>query len=302
MSNTIITPTTFNWDALFAGNADIVTQRMTIKSTQGVLARGTALGQSYLTAGSAVAGTHTGTEAVTAISVKAFASPGAYTLQCTAVNAGVGTWAVFDPKGARLADATAGVAYSDQIGFTIGAGSAVNDTYTITVSDARTGLIVTDIAAYENAGLATLTTATVQANAVAGQYVLVCTVVAGAASTFSVTGPGGALANATQGTAYSTQIGFTIGGGAPALGDGFIVTVGQGVVENVVCLNTNTDGSQKVYAILADDQVDTTNGDIIAAVYLTGEFAAQNVIFGAGDSYVNHINDKPGLYFVPIHP
>ncbi len=302
MADTVVTGTPFAYDKLLAGDFPKSTALLTVKTGQGALPRGTALGQSYLTAGAAVPGTHTGTETVGAVTVLANARPGVYTLECVAVDTGVGTFAVFNPEGERLADAVQAVAYADQIGFTIaGGGSEEDDTYSVTVTDARLGLQVSDIAAGENGGGATLAAATIQAGAIAGRYVIKCTVVDGDTSTFEVDGPAGFVANATQGTPFATQIGFTIAGDAPELGDEFIVTVAQGVVENVVCNKTAADGSAKLYAITAED-CDTTDGDVPCPVYLSGQFNQDAVKFATGDSYVNHLNDKATLFLTPIHP
>lgn len=304
MGNTTVTGSAFVWDDLLAGDFPLITDRVTIKTGQGVLPRGTALGRALLTCGAAVAGTHTGTETIAQPTLQAGAMAGVYKLLCTAAPGGVGTFAVFNPKGERLADAVQAVAYSDQLGFTIaGGGSAVNDTYTITVSSSANGLAVGNIAEGENGGQATLTTASTLAAAIAGEYVLTCTAVNEGVGTYSVVGPGGALANATQAVAYSTQLSFTIGGGAPAEGDTFIITVVPATIEYVVCNSANVDGSQTLYAILADDDgADTTAGDVQATIYVAGKFNRGAVSFATGDSYANHLTDKATIFLVAIHP
>lgn len=50
----------------------------------------------------------------------------------------------------------------------------------------------------------------------------------------------------------------------------------------VLSLDAATDGSQVPYAILADDEADATAGDVGVIVYLSGQFHAPNLTFGAG--------------------
>jgi hypothetical protein len=301
--NTTVTGTPFNWDKLIAGDFPTAADRVQLASGQGILARGTALGASRLTIGAAVAGTHAGTETIAQPTLQAGAMAGVYKLICTAVNAGVGTFAVFNPQGERLGDAVQAVAYANQIGFTIAGGAAVaGDTYSITVSDAITGKAVSDIAEGINGGVATLTAASALATAIVGEYVLTCTAVNAGVGTYSVVDPqGNALANATQAVAYNTELSFTIGGGAPEVGDSFVITVSPATLNYVVCNEAAVDGSQTLACILADDGVDTTAA-IYAAVYTTGKFNGAAVTFAAGDSYANHIGDKATIMFTAIHP
>lgn len=51
--------------------------------------------------------------------------------------------------------------------------------------------------------------------------------------------------------------------------------------------STKTDGSQAPYAILAED-TDATDGDIVAPVYMTGEFNAAALTFGGTDTIATH--------------
>jgi len=300
MSSSNVPVDTFNWDNLIAGSFPRSTTRVQLASGQGVLSRGTALGAAKLTIGAAVAGTHAGTETFTAApTLLAGAKAGVYHLACTTTGgAGVGVFSVIDPKGIRLQDALWGVAYADQIGFTIGTGSATaGDTYTITVTDASTGTAVQQIDQGNNGGVATLTAASTLTGAVVGNYEIVCTAVAGGVGTYSVTDPdGNALAAATQAVAYSTELSFTIGGGAPIVGDSFIVVVTPAVVSYVVCNQAHVDGSQTLVYILADDKVDTTAA-IMAAVYETGKFNGAAVTFGGTDTWANHVNDKATILF-----
>ncbi|WP_417491867.1 head decoration protein [Maricaulis sp.] len=82
---------------------------------------------------------NTGQGTVGSMALKAAAQLGDYTLECIAESNGAATFAVFDPAGNRLADATEAAAYSnEQIGFTIGTNSPtteydVGDSHVITV-------------------------------------------------------------------------------------------------------------------------------------------------------------------------
>lgn len=51
--------------------------------------------------------------------------------------------------------------------------------------------------------------------------------------------------------------------------------------------NAQTDGSEKVYAILAED-VDTTDGDVKAVIYLSGAYNINSLVFGGDDTAADH--------------
>lgn len=84
-------------------------------------------------------GGNTGQGTIESITLKALAQLGDYTLECIAASTGAATFAVFDPVGNRLADATEAVAYDNgQIAFTVGTDSTdseyiVGDSHTVTV-------------------------------------------------------------------------------------------------------------------------------------------------------------------------
>lgn len=65
--------------------------------------------------------------------------------------------------------------------------------------------------------------------------------------------------------------------------------------------SANSDGSQTIYAILAED-VDATSADKVCGVYLTGEFNQGALVFGGTDTYSTHkVNArKIGLFFKPV--
>lgn len=128
-------------DSLLAGtNDNYASKGITILSGAGVLARGTVLGKITKAAGEAVKGAgNTGTATIGAVTLLAGAKVGTYKLACISVANHVGTFSVIDPDGYRLADAVQGVAYADDIAFTIavvGAGTdtVVGDTFTIPVA------------------------------------------------------------------------------------------------------------------------------------------------------------------------
>ena len=86
----------------------------------------------------------------------------------------------------------------------------------------------------------------------------------------------------------------------PKVDDTVTVAAGQGVLSRGTLLGVVTatglakvvskaanDGSEKVYAVLAEN-VDTTNGDVQAPVYLTGEFNENALTVAAGDTVADH--------------
>jgi Bacteriophage lambda head decoration protein D len=86
----------------------------------------------------------------------------------------------------------------------------------------------------------------------------------------------------------------------PKVDDSLIVASGQGVLARGTLLGlvtatgkakvvskTANDGSEKVYAVLAEN-IDTTNGDVLAPVYLTGEFNENALTVAAGNTVAEH--------------
>lgn len=121
----------------FDGKHPVDTKGVTLKSGQGVLARGTVLSIIGLAAGAAVAGTNTGTGVIGTVTLGPGAMLGTYTLRCIAAASNAGVFAVYAPDGSRLPDATVAVAYASQLGFTIADGGTdfvVGDTFTIPVA------------------------------------------------------------------------------------------------------------------------------------------------------------------------
>lgn len=123
-------------DQLIAGNLKLVSQDITLDA--GTLVRGTVLGQKTLGAAAGVAGkpaggANTGTGVISAVTVGANAQLGNYVL--TALSAT--DFQVVAPNGDRLAEATAAIAYADQINFTITAGGTAfvaGDGFTVTLA------------------------------------------------------------------------------------------------------------------------------------------------------------------------
>ncbi|EWY36768.1 hypothetical protein N825_25375 [Skermanella stibiiresistens SB22] len=127
-------------DDLIAGEYPRASETVTIASGADLVA-GSVLGQITKGAASVAAtGGNTGNGVLTlaATPLGAKAKVGAYVLRCTVAAVNGGTFAVTDPDGYRLADATVGVAYAGpHINFTVADGSAdfaVGDTITVTVA------------------------------------------------------------------------------------------------------------------------------------------------------------------------
>ena len=131
--------TTFTPDNLIAGDYPIKTNQVTILANEGALVRGTGLGK--ITKGDiaiAALAANTGKGAAGAITIGAKAIVGAYSLVCIAAATGLGTFAVYDPDGKRLADLTVGTAYDNgHFAVTIADGDPdfiVGDKFTVTVA------------------------------------------------------------------------------------------------------------------------------------------------------------------------
>lgn len=129
-----------------------------------------------------------------------------------------------------------------------------------------------------NTGNGTISAITNQANGQVGKYLVRFT----AATVFTVTDPKGDVlaTNGATGVAFADQVGFTItaGGTAFVAGDGFDITVAAGNGKYKLSLATAVDGSQVPLAILGDF-ADPTGGDVNGAIYLSGEFNANALIF-----------------------
>jgi len=113
-----------------------------------------------------------------------------------------------------------------------------------------------------------------------GGYQLTATAV----TKFNVISPtGDVLGVATVGTPFvhaEITLTITAGGVAFKAADSFTLNVFDAVGTYVECVRTATDGSQFPLAILVDD-ADATSGPVTAGAYLSGEFNAARLIYGA---------------------
>ena len=113
-----------------------------------------------------------------------------------------------------------------------------------------------------------------------GGYQLIATAI----TKFNVISPAGdVLGVATTGTAFvhaEITLTITAGGVAFKVADSFTLNVFDAVGTYVECVRTATDGSQFPLAILVDD-ADATSGPVTAGAYLSGEFNAARLIYGA---------------------
>ncbi|MCF6763833.1 head decoration protein [Pseudomonas fragi] len=113
-----------------------------------------------------------------------------------------------------------------------------------------------------------------------GGYQLTATAI----TKFNVTSPtGDVLGVATVGTPFvhaEITLTITAGGVAFKAADSFTLNVFDAVGTYVECVRTATDGSQFPLAILVDD-ADATSGPVTAGAYLSGEFNAARLIYGA---------------------
>jgi hypothetical protein len=269
-------------DYLIGGDFPIATETGIIAAGQ-VLQRGTVLGQQLLSQTiTSSAGANTGNGTIGALSVGTTAKIGAYKLVAT----GPTSFAVTDPAGVALPVANVGTAYADaEIGFRVTAGStafAAGDSFTLTISAPAQ----ITASAGTNTGNGSIGSLSVLSGAQTGNYVATFS----SPTSFTVTDPlGRTLASGAVGVAFANQIGFTISAGGVAFvaGDSFaidnILPPASGFY--TIATAAATDGSQVPCAILAES-IDTTpagtNGPGAAPLYLTGEFDANAVIWGAG--------------------
>ncbi len=134
-----MTTDVFTPDKLPAGDAaKIVTESITLLSGEN-RKRGTLLGKITRSCpAGGTAGTNTGNGTCTGVTMGKDARIGTYVLTCIAAATNGGTFSVVAPDGARLKDASAGVAYaSDHLNFTINDGSTdfiVGDSFTIAIA------------------------------------------------------------------------------------------------------------------------------------------------------------------------
>lgn len=119
-------------------NPQYTREEMTLITGQN-LKSGTVLGKiTFVVPTTGTAGSNTGDGTCTGVAGKIGTKLGTYTLTCIAAATNAGTFAVKDPDGLALPDATVAVAYvNSQINFTLNDGSAdfiVGDSFTIPVT------------------------------------------------------------------------------------------------------------------------------------------------------------------------
>ena len=103
---------------------------------------------------------------------------------------------------------------------------------------------------------------------------------------------------------FAGQVQSAVGGTETITGAG--VTLKRGTVLGMItassklCIvnSANADGSQTPYAVLAEDVV-TSAGGVYGAVYYTGEFDVNSLVFGGTDTYATHrvAARKLGMFF-----
>ncbi len=103
-------------------------------------------------------GGNTGASTCVSVTAGAKAQIGTYTLTCIAEAAGAGTFAVADPNGFALADASVGTAYvNEQINFTLtdaGEDSNLGDIYTIEITAGSGKFVEVDASAVDGSQVA----------------------------------------------------------------------------------------------------------------------------------------------------
>ena len=161
-------------------------------------------------------------------------------------------------------------------------------------------------AAGTNSGNATIGSIALANGAKIGAYSIICVKAQGGVGYFyEVTDPDGiTLGHAVEGVHYEGPIHFTItAGNTPTvIFDEFTVNViaGSGSLKKLV--SSSVDGSQNIYAILAEE-VDATS-TAKGAIYKSGTFNEDALVFGSPDTADTHraAARDLGIYFKEIHP
>jgi len=216
------------------------------QSYSGLLDIGAVMGRITIGGGTPAAavagGSNVGNGTCGTVSAQSGEQVGTYTISFTAPTA----FNVIDPKGALVGAGSTGVAFANQIGFTITAGGtafAAGDSFTVAVPPG------TAVANSGNTGNGTVSAVTAKTGIQVGTYSIEFL----AATKFNVYDPSGRLlGEGATGTAFNNQIGFTItaGGTAFVLGDGFTIPVAAGP-GNVTPLNPSAvDGSAVAMGIV----------------------------------------------------
>lgn len=286
-------------DQLIAGNLKLVTDSVSLGGAA-ILQRGSVLGKTSF--GTIAASIGTAFASGTILLAAVPTAGDTVTIGGTAI-----TFVTANPAGNQvLLGATAAATAQNLLAFLLGSSDAnlVKFSYTlnsatITATAAAIGtggnsltlatsnaVAVTLSGATLSGGVANTGNATVgtisAGNALkSGNYTAVCAT-ATTANVYSPTGED--LGLLTFGTQFTdAQISFKITAGATpcVAGDTFVLAaaVGSGVYQ--LAVSTAVDGSETPAAILAD-YADSTAGNVVAPIYLMGEFNANALIFGAG--------------------
>lgn len=247
---------------LSEGQGDISRESVVIAKGQ-VLLPGAPLGKVLLGGAAAsstgVVGTGNGT--IASLTASPVAKIGTYTAVCTVAAANAGTFAVSDPDGIAIGNATVGIPFLvNGLGFTIADGSTdfvVGDVFTITVTPAV-------VAAFAgNTGNGVFGTVAIGVGVKAGVYKVIFIEPATNLGKFIVEDPTGLTIGV--GTVATPFIGggltFTIADGGTdfASGDGFTITIAGGSGEYRGYNPNAKDGTETASALLYGD-VDTTTG------------------------------------------
>lgn len=204
-----------------------------------------AAGTATAAAGNTGAGTITAAPAT-----GAGAQVGTYSAECIAASAGGGTFSISSPDGKVIGKAVVGTPFTTQLTFTIAASGAdfvVGDAFNVVVA-----------AGEQN-------------------------------ETFRVTDPRGevlgdvTITGAGGTGAFANQVKFVLTDGTTdwVVGDGFDITVAAGVGSYKLAASAALDGSAVPAAILVDYS-DATGGDVVAPIYLAGEFNGAALTLGSG--------------------
>lgn len=286
-------------DQLIAGNLKLVTDNVLITGGA-LLQRGTLLGVVTVGSIAASSGTAFASGTVTLAAVPTAADT--LTIGGTAI-----TFVAANPVGAQvLIGATAAQTAQNLTAFLLQSTdtnlvkfrySVSGAVVTVTAAAAGTGgnaltLATSDTGAFTlsgatlsggvaNTGNATVSLLATGPNTKPGNYTAVCAT----ATTANIFDPAGAqIGVATFGTTFSdSQITFRItAGGTPCVaGDTFILTPATGSGSYKLASAASTDGSENPVAILVD-VADATGGDVMADIYVMGEFNVNAMTFGPG--------------------
>ena len=189
------------------------------------------------------------------------AQDGVYQVVCAVAGTTTAEWEVFDPQGILIGHVADAATFNDQIKFVPthgGTASVVGDSFQVTVGKEAIGAVVA--AALGNTGNGAFTLDATNpvnfATAQPGVYKAICTAVATNAGTFTVYDPNGtSLGTVTVGgSAFNTQIKFTIGDGSEdfVLDDEFDIAVSINEVERDLYAPLNltaTDGTQNAAGV-----------------------------------------------------